>query len=248
MVARMMSFSAALRAGVSSEHQVRWAVALALGCVAEDGFGELEVGFRGDLQIEGIAFNESDGVAEAFDEGGIVGAGEVRLFVGAAEEVGVEDLRSLCGEEVGAIDGFDDGAGLEFVSAGIAEDGGSDGVIFDGGFGFFASAFERVGDRDGGDDGVEELGGVDDSFEEVTGETRAGGIVDGDVGGVVGNVVEGVLHRLPAIDAAAGNDGSAAQADGIAEAGADFIDAIGIDGDENGVDFGAIGKRLDTSE
>lgn len=217
---------------------------------AENCAHEREVGSACDFDVGRVALDDVDRFAEAFDEGCIVGcAGKVRLGVGASEEIGLEDLGCLHFDEVGAIDGCLNGAGGDGWAGGFAEDGIGQCVFVFGDFGdFVADAFDGASDVDGGDDRGEGAGGCEDAIEQLGADAGASGIVDSDVGGVVGDVLEGVLDGFPAVDLAAGDELCAVEGEGWAVFVCEGVEVVGRAGDDDAADVVAFGECFDGAQ
>ncbi len=216
---------------------------------SEDEAGEVEVARVGDFQVRGVGFEHKDGFAEAFDEGGVVGAGEIVLLIGPPEEVGLEDLRGLDGDELGAVEGAFNGAGGEVGLAGSAEDG-VERVFGRFGRGLRGDLLDGVGQGAAGDDGGVAM--VEDGREEAVDEGRrgawAGRVVDGDDGGGVCDMFKGGLDALPAVLGATGADGAAEEGEAVGVAELEFVECAGFvvrAGDDDLVDARVVGEELD---
>lgn len=218
---------------------------------SEDQAGEVEVAFVGDFDVGGVGFDDQDGFAEALDEAGIVGAVEVGLGIGTAEEVGLEDLRSLDGDEVGAVKGTLDGTGGEILFACATEDC-VEWIFGRLGDGLWGNLLDGVGDRGTWDDGlvaVIEYGG-EEAVDKFCWCAGAGGIVDGDGGCGIGDRFKGVFDCLPAVVGAAGAECAAEQAESVGVAEFKLFECAGFvvgSGDNDLADAWVVGEEFDGS-
>jgi len=188
--------------------------------------GDFEVAGLGDFEVALVAGDYEDGDAGAFEEGGLVGAGELvgcGFGEGLAHEGDAGALGGLGVDDELAGDGGGDESSvggaldlLDGVDGGHADDGGT--VFFDG--------FDGFGDGGGVDEGADGVVDEDDVVGRGTGERGEG-------------VGYGVLA-----DVAAGDDVNLA---GEAVLGEQLGDAgllVFADGDVNARDAGDGEERL----
>lgn len=183
---------------------------------AHDGAGEGDVVGGGDFDVAGVAGDDDDALAEAFDELGVVGAGQVGLLVGGDEDLACKDLWRLHADEVRAVDCFlhgTQGRGVAYAEDRVEGVGGG---LLDG---LGVDAFECVGNVDPRDHRGVVLGGIEDAIDEVGGCARAGGVVHGDVCAVSRGVREGGGDGFVAVRCPATGDDNAQEGEfvGVAE-------------------------------
>lgn len=153
-------------------------------------------------------------------------------------------------DEVGAVDGFDDGARGVGWFAGVAEQFCGDGVDVRGFDGFGSEAFDGCVYGDGGYDGVEFVAGFDDSVDEFGRGCGSRGVVHHDVGGlgIGGDVGESKLNGLPPGLGSALDDFCAVEGEAVAVFEYELFEVVGGSGDEDVDNFIAFGEEFDGSE
>lgn len=149
--------------------------------------------------------------------GFLLGAGHV--FVGfAGEGLGGEELDEASGEVVGeGVVGV-----VEFEEGGAAGSGEADGV---GGF----------------------LGGFEDRVDVGVGDAGAGGVVEEDVGGVGGELLEGGVDLVEPLGAT-GGDLDAGEGEVVAETLLGVVELLGLEDDEDLPDALAIDEEFRGAE
>ena len=172
------------------------------------------------------------------------------MCVGAFEEVESEELGGLHFDEVGAVDGFDDGSRRVGWFTGFAKQFSGDWVDICGFDGIRTEAFDGCMYGHGGNDGVEFVSGFYDAVDEFGGGCGARCVVHHDVGGfgIGGDVREGILHGLPAFIAPTLNYFCAVEGEAVAVFEFKLVEVVGWCGDEDVDDFVALGEEFDGSE
>ncbi len=147
------------------------------------------------------------------------------MRVGAAEEIGLKQLRRLGEPQVFAGHGAFDVPSQVAVGGFWAEDrcervglGVLDGLA--------GGLLEGVGERDSGDDRWVVAGSGDDAIDELMRETRSSGIVDSDMGCRIGHGFEEGLDALVAVVFAAPDEGDTQESEGVGVADAEGLKPI----------------------
>ena len=203
------------------------AFAAGFGEGVEDGGGEAEVGGGGDFEVHESGFDDGAGVAQSFDELGVVGDGGAEVEagavgVGAEDEFAAEDLGGLREVEVFAVYGF----------------GGEMGVV---------GAFDGVGDGCGEERCAMVAGGCENGVDLSGGEAGAGGVVDGDEVAGIGDEFEGARDGVGAFGAAF-DDLDIEEGDAGLVAAFEELAVFGGDDDEDVADVFAIDEGFGGAE